>query len=106
MRAGAIVSIFRDRQDLHSFAPLRIQNVCKFSSNVFDDFADIFGKHADFAKSAFFNPILMKFLLVLDFYLDSFLDHFSHNYYSFFSHKCIKQINRTILSVFEYSSHV
>jgi len=36
-RVGAFFSIFRDLQDLHSFAPLRIQNFCKISSNFFID---------------------------------------------------------------------
>ena len=61
-RVGAFFSIFRDLQDLHSFAPLRIQIFCKFSSNFFVTLVHFLEKNADFAsKSSFFKQILMKF---------------------------------------------
>ena len=62
VRVGAFFRIFRDLQDLHSFAPLRIRKFSKFSSNFFMIFAQISQNFAVFrSKSLFFARILMKF---------------------------------------------
>ena len=60
-RVGAFFRIFRDLQELHSFAPLRIQKFCKFSSNFLEIFWKVLENFVDFAwNSSFFEQILMK----------------------------------------------
>ena len=54
-------SVFRDLQDLHSFAPLRIQKIRKLLSNFLRFFIANPGNFAIFeSNSLFFVPILMK----------------------------------------------
>ena len=43
------LSILRDLQDLHTFAPLQAQNLCKNSSNFFSHFCSDFCKNPDFS---------------------------------------------------------
>ena len=58
----AFFSILRDLQDLHTFAPLRTQNLRKNSSNCFRIFARICAKILIFLQfSSNFAPILMIF---------------------------------------------
>ena len=54
-------SIFRDLQDVHSFAPLHTQKFSKISTTKFDDFCANLAKLIIFeSNSSFFEPILMK----------------------------------------------
>ena len=65
-RVGAFFRIFRDLQDLHSFAPLRIQKFSENSSNLFMIFC------ANFAIFCYFSVKIVVFRTDFDEFLAEF----------------------------------
>ena len=58
-RVGAFFTVFRDLQDCHSFAPLRIQNFSKNLPKIFHNFTDFLQNFAKFLSK--FGQISTKF---------------------------------------------